>query len=57
MKLFQPNSFGEVCLLEESYEDMQKVQIFGGGGGGHVCLNLNFRQIFPSVYTWFYNYR
>ena len=19
----------------------------GGGGGGHVCLNLNFRQIFP----------
>ena len=27
MKWFQPNSFGEVCFLEESYENMQKIQI------------------------------
>ena len=29
LKWFQPtsNSFGEVCFLEESYEDMQKNQI------------------------------
>ena len=24
---FQPNSFGEMCFLEESYEKMQKLQI------------------------------
>ena len=24
---FQPNSFGEVCFLEESYKNMQKFQI------------------------------
>ena len=27
LKLFQPNSFGEVCFSEESYENMQKIQI------------------------------
>ena len=45
--LFQPNSFEEVCFLEESYENMQKFQILQGGGAGHDCLNLNFRQNFP----------
>ena len=24
LKCFQPNSFGEMCFLEESYEKMQK---------------------------------
>ena len=28
LKWFQPNSFEEVCFLEESYENMQKIQIF-----------------------------
>ena len=27
LKLFQPNSFGEVCFLEEIYKNMQKIQI------------------------------
>ena len=27
LKLFQPNSFGEVCFLEESYEIMPKKKI------------------------------
>ena len=27
LKWFQPNSFGEVCLLEESYKITQKIQI------------------------------
>ena len=26
LKWFQPNSFGEVCFLEESYKNMQKFQ-------------------------------
>ena len=25
---FQPNSFGEICFLEESYEKMQKLSTF-----------------------------
>ena len=27
LKWLQPNSFGEMCFLEESYENMQKIQI------------------------------
>ena len=27
LKWFQPNSFGEVCFLEESYKNMQKIHI------------------------------
>ena len=27
LKWFQPNSFGELCFLEESYWNMQKIQI------------------------------
>ena len=27
LKWFQPNSFGEACSLEESYENLQKIQI------------------------------
>ena len=27
LKWFQPNSFGKVCFLEESYENMQKIPI------------------------------
>ena len=27
LKLFQANSFGELCFLEESYGNMQKIQI------------------------------
>ena len=27
LKWFQPNSFGEVCFLEEIYENMQRIQI------------------------------
>ena len=31
LKWFQPNSFEEVCFLEERYENMQKIQIFRRG--------------------------
>ena len=27
LKWFQPNSFEKVCFLEESYENMQKIQV------------------------------
>ena len=32
LKWLQPNSFGEVCFLEESYENVQKFLIFRGAG-------------------------
>ena len=31
--------------------------IYRSGGAGNNCLNLNFRQNFPYVYTGFYKYR
>ena len=36
---------------------LPSLQPQNGGGGGNDCLNLNFRQNFPYVYTWFYKYR
>ena len=44
-------------VFTSSYRKWSFCYKSSGDGVGHVCLNLNFRQIFPQFYTWFYKYR
>ena len=58
------NKSGQYQLVhfENSVEFIERIEgVIQNGvqsrGAGNDCLNLNFRQNFPYVYTWFYKYR
>ena len=42
LKWFQPNSFGELCFLQESYGNMQKIQILRAPSIQHQWVYFSY---------------
>ena len=58
MKWFQPNSFGEVCFLEERYENMQTIQIAGGAGKARFNVATpTYATVTCTAYVLPYNFQ